>query len=375
MSWSFVGFDFERTDCFLVGVGSDMSRNILTGPLPESVYSLRNLEILFLPGNKLRGNISRSVGNLSNLKRLILSDNELYGQIPSEIGGLSNLEAVSLSSNFFRGEVPDFGALRRRGVPVGLNDTCLTFSGTSLTVRSVETCDNFYASIGLGPTTTVFTRTVSTTGSSTSTGSSNVASITPSSVSTASDISAPASSVPIAAIAGGVVAAIVLIAAGIVAFLVIKRRNTSKAAADKSSFTVISSYTPANLQPTPQQGFAPAPFTNQQPFVKQDYPPQPSNVPFYPQQPAPAQLQPYGVAPSVGTSSSYSTPTATSSYGGSAAPQHYPAQNVYPQEQSALFDSVTSHLQTLPPAYGSQHAESPYGGGYPQDSKSQYQKQ
>ena len=80
--------------------------NELTGPIPEELGSLSNLERLALGGNALTGPIPEELGSLSSLSELYLWGNELTGPIPEELGSLSNLERLALSRNELTGPVP-----------------------------------------------------------------------------------------------------------------------------------------------------------------------------------------------------------------------------------------------------------------------------
>ena len=79
----------------------------LTGPIPESLGNLSNLGSLYLYGNGLTGPIPESLGNLSNLRLLELSGNGLTGAIPESLGSLSNLGTLSLGANGLTGAIPE----------------------------------------------------------------------------------------------------------------------------------------------------------------------------------------------------------------------------------------------------------------------------
>ena len=79
----------------------------LTGPIPDALESLSNLYELHLEGNELTGPIPDALGNLSNLAVLNLRGNALTGPIPDALGNLSNLETLSLSYCALTGPIPD----------------------------------------------------------------------------------------------------------------------------------------------------------------------------------------------------------------------------------------------------------------------------
>jgi Leucine-rich repeat (LRR) protein len=84
-----------------------LSSNQLQGSIPPELYTLAGLYELLLDSNQLSGNISTSIGSLSNLHALALNNNRLTGTIPSEIGGLNSLEYIRLFSNQLSGHIPD----------------------------------------------------------------------------------------------------------------------------------------------------------------------------------------------------------------------------------------------------------------------------
>lgn len=72
----------------------DLRSNKLKGPIPASIGSFQNLEILYLSSNQLQGSIPPELYTLA-------------GTIPSEIGGLNSLEYIRLFSNQLSGHIPD----------------------------------------------------------------------------------------------------------------------------------------------------------------------------------------------------------------------------------------------------------------------------
>ena len=81
--------------------------NALTGPIPEVLGSLSKLQALYLDNNELTGPIPEALGDLSNLEWLALYDNELTGTIPEALGDLSNLVDLSLGFNELTGPIPE----------------------------------------------------------------------------------------------------------------------------------------------------------------------------------------------------------------------------------------------------------------------------
>ena len=78
-----------------------------TFEFPSWIYSLINLEYLYLSDNPFTGEISQEIQNLINLQHLDLSNNELTGEIPSEIGQLTNLNQLYLDDNQLNGLIPE----------------------------------------------------------------------------------------------------------------------------------------------------------------------------------------------------------------------------------------------------------------------------
>lgn len=74
--------------------------------IPDEIFSMSNLESLFLSYNIITGRISRNFGKMSSLKELYLFGNRLTGTIPSELSMLSNLTEIALARNFLSGTLP-----------------------------------------------------------------------------------------------------------------------------------------------------------------------------------------------------------------------------------------------------------------------------
>jgi len=74
--------------------------------IPSWLGSMTSLEYLQLYGNNFYGTITSTIQNLTNLKTLHLSRNQLSGNIPNWIGLLVNLRKLDLSWNMFSGNVP-----------------------------------------------------------------------------------------------------------------------------------------------------------------------------------------------------------------------------------------------------------------------------
>ncbi|KAL6124175.1 hypothetical protein ACLB2K_076690 [Fragaria x ananassa] len=91
---------FEATEIM------DNYPNDFGGTLPTSISNLStNLEILWVPQNKLHGSIPTGLGNLVNLQSLAMGENSFTGNIPN-IGKLSKLVQLSFPNNQLSGRIP-----------------------------------------------------------------------------------------------------------------------------------------------------------------------------------------------------------------------------------------------------------------------------
>ncbi len=90
----------------------NLNNNDLSGELPPQLGELQHLVFLILSENNFEGYIPESLGNLSNLTRLELDHNLLEGEIPSSIAKIENLDILNLSDNHFSGQISgDFNKL------------------------------------------------------------------------------------------------------------------------------------------------------------------------------------------------------------------------------------------------------------------------
>ncbi|XVE80114.1 hypothetical protein DITRI_Ditri14bG0113200 [Diplodiscus trichospermus] len=85
--------------------------NLLSGYLPDSLYSMSSLEQLSISGNNFSGQLSKKLCKLSSLKSLIVSGNQLLGRLPDVFGNLAQLELLCAHSNLFSGPLPSSLAL------------------------------------------------------------------------------------------------------------------------------------------------------------------------------------------------------------------------------------------------------------------------
>ena len=76
------------------------------GPIPPEIGNLTGLKELCLSMAKLTGEVPPEIGNLTNLVKLQLFGNELTGSIPESFGNLVNLEKLDMSGNQLSGDIP-----------------------------------------------------------------------------------------------------------------------------------------------------------------------------------------------------------------------------------------------------------------------------
>ncbi|CAL5010756.1 unnamed protein product [Urochloa decumbens] len=84
----------------------NLSHNVLQGPVPPELGSLRRLRELNLGYNNLTGTIPASLGNLTSLTLLSLTSNNLAGAIPADLGNLQALTGLYLNGNMLQGSIP-----------------------------------------------------------------------------------------------------------------------------------------------------------------------------------------------------------------------------------------------------------------------------
>ncbi|KAJ0873721.1 putative protein kinase RLK-Pelle-LRR-XII-1 family [Helianthus annuus] len=84
----------------------NLSRNSLTGSLPQEIENLERVVTIDLSNNRLSGNIPNSIQNCKSLEQLIISENYFSGNIPNGLGELNGLTTLDLSSNELCGSIP-----------------------------------------------------------------------------------------------------------------------------------------------------------------------------------------------------------------------------------------------------------------------------
>ncbi|XP_019055978.1 PREDICTED: putative receptor-like protein kinase At3g47110 [Nelumbo nucifera] len=84
----------------------NLSKNFLSGPLPQEVGLLEKLAIIDISDNQLSGSIPDSIGNCKSLENLLLSRNFLSGHIPNTLREIRRLNTLGFSSNQLSGLIP-----------------------------------------------------------------------------------------------------------------------------------------------------------------------------------------------------------------------------------------------------------------------------
>ncbi|KAH9618377.1 hypothetical protein KSS87_000825 [Heliosperma pusillum] len=87
-------------------VAFDLSRNRLSGQIPDEIGDCSALKSLDLSNNLLYGDIPFSISKLKQLEALILKNNQLTGPIPSTLSQIPNLKILDLAQNNLTGEIP-----------------------------------------------------------------------------------------------------------------------------------------------------------------------------------------------------------------------------------------------------------------------------
>lgn len=84
----------------------NLSKNFLSGPLPQEVGRLVSITTIDLSGNHLHGSIPESIKNCKSLEELFIANNNLSDSIPGTLGELKGLEVLDLSLNQLSGSIP-----------------------------------------------------------------------------------------------------------------------------------------------------------------------------------------------------------------------------------------------------------------------------
>lgn len=134
----------------LVVNGIDLTRNGLTGFLPDELGLLNELTFLRIPKNTIAGTVPQALCGLRKLSSLDLSSNEINGFLPSDLGNVTELDALDLSGNKLTGSLPssfwDLPLLR-----------ILDLSSNQLTGKITERVNQLEALVSLNLRSNLFT--------------------------------------------------------------------------------------------------------------------------------------------------------------------------------------------------------------------------
>jgi Leucine-rich repeat (LRR) protein len=92
--------DFAGSTC------PDLSKLILIGSIPSSIFGLSNLINLDMDSNSFTGTVPESIAGLTSVIDMTLNDNQFTGVIPSGLDKLLHLEGLMVQGNKFSGLLP-----------------------------------------------------------------------------------------------------------------------------------------------------------------------------------------------------------------------------------------------------------------------------
>jgi len=86
----------------------DVLSNSLTGSIPDSLFDVPTLQLVYLSNNTFTGTIPVTYSNPVLLRDLYLDGNGLTGTIPPlpQVGRLRDLNELLLQNNFLTGTIP-----------------------------------------------------------------------------------------------------------------------------------------------------------------------------------------------------------------------------------------------------------------------------
>jgi Leucine-rich repeat (LRR) protein len=84
----------------------NLSDNNISGELPDSLKYLISIKYLNLSHNQINDNLNNTFGKLNKLVSLDISYNNILGNIPKDLGRLIHLEALNLSNNSLQNKIP-----------------------------------------------------------------------------------------------------------------------------------------------------------------------------------------------------------------------------------------------------------------------------
>ncbi|WOH15676.1 hypothetical protein DCAR_0935219 [Daucus carota subsp. sativus] len=85
----------------------DLSLNLFTDKIPQTIRNCSFLEVLSLGSNYFEGNLPEDLFQLSKLRELNVEDNQFTGLLSPNVSKLTNLVEFEISTNGFFGTFPD----------------------------------------------------------------------------------------------------------------------------------------------------------------------------------------------------------------------------------------------------------------------------
>ena len=89
----------------LCTVDFDLSHNLLTGTLPESIYNMTSMDWFGAYNNQFRGTISPSINKLEKISQFLVQDNQFTGTLPETLYDMSTMKKFKCSNNNLRGTI------------------------------------------------------------------------------------------------------------------------------------------------------------------------------------------------------------------------------------------------------------------------------
>lgn len=83
-----------------------LNNNLITGSLPDWIYSLSSLNSLHVQDNHLTGTLSSKITNLQTVRHILLENNRFHGSIPQDVLKLPIIRTFNADNNFFSGALP-----------------------------------------------------------------------------------------------------------------------------------------------------------------------------------------------------------------------------------------------------------------------------
>jgi len=101
-------FACGRADGFTIAGNLQARSNDLRGPIPDDMYDLKEMRILYLQDNpKLSGSISEDIVKWPELEELQLQETGIGGALPLNLFKAQKLEKLFLHDAKFSGAIPD----------------------------------------------------------------------------------------------------------------------------------------------------------------------------------------------------------------------------------------------------------------------------